>query len=198
MNSVPRKVGRCTRSVSRFAFSLMTLLAICAASATSATSSGPPVGSIAPDFKARNIVSRQSIPLSGQRGKVVIVTFWASWCAPCRRELPILEGAQEMLGKDKLTVFAVSYRDSDSEQRLRKIASSWQINLVEDSNGWIASHYGISSIPHLFIIGRDGTVLANHIGYGDRSLEELVDDINKALAGDSPADPPQQTASGST
>jgi thiol-disulfide isomerase/thioredoxin len=144
------------------------------------------------------MVSGQKIPLSSQRGKVVIVTFWASWCAPCRRELPILEGAQEMLGKDKLTVFAVSYRDSDSEQRLRKVASSWQINLVEDSNGWIASHYGISSIPHLFIIGRDGTVLANHIGYGDRTLQELVDDINKALAGGSPVEPPQQPASGST
>jgi thiol-disulfide isomerase/thioredoxin len=52
------------------------------------------------------------VPLSSQRGKVVILTFWASRCAPCRRELAILERAQEVVGKDKLTVFAVSYRES--------------------------------------------------------------------------------------
>jgi hypothetical protein len=58
----------------------------------------------------------------------------------------------------------------------------WQINVIEDHNGWIASYYAISSIPHLFIIGRNGRVLANHIGYGDRSIDDLVSDINHALS----------------
>jgi len=54
--------------------------------------------------------------------------------------------------------------------------------VIEDHNGSIASHYAISSIPHLFIIGRDGKILANHIGYGDRSLDDLVSGINAALS----------------
>ena len=61
--------------------------------------------------------------------------------------------------------------------------------MVDDRNGYIAGRYGISAIPHLFIIDRDGNVLANHIGYGDRSLDELVDDINHALSGAPPIEP---------
>ena len=153
-----------------------------------ATSSGPAVGSMAPDFNARNLLTGEKIPLSSQRGKVVILTFWASWCGPCRRELPILEKAQEVVGKDRLTVFAVSYNEnSQATRQIKKLASSWQLNVIEDPWGSIARHYDISSIPHLFIISRDGKVLANHLGYGDRSLEELIDDINHALAGASPA-----------
>jgi thiol-disulfide isomerase/thioredoxin len=160
-----------------------------AASATAA-STGPAVGSIAPEFKAHNAVTRQTTPLSSQRGKVVILTFWASWCAPCRRELPILENAQRLIGKDKLTVFAVSYRETpQAAASLSKLASAWQINVIDDPNGWIASHYAITAIPHLFIIGRNGQVLANHVGYGDRSIKDLVTDINQALSEATPAVP---------
>jgi thiol-disulfide isomerase/thioredoxin len=113
---------------------------------------------MAPDFKAHNVVTGHTAPLSSQRGKVVILTFWASWCAPCRRAVPILEKAQRLLGKDKLTVFAVSFKESQQ------------------------------AAGHLFIIGRDGKVLANHLGYGDSTINELVDDINHALAEPTPAE----------
>jgi thiol-disulfide isomerase/thioredoxin len=152
--------------------------------AASASQTGPAIGSVAPDFKARNLVTGEALPLSSQRGKIVILTFWASWCGPCRRELPILEKAQMAVGKDRLTVFAVSFKESpDREREIKKLASTWHISVIEDNNGWIAGHYGITSIPHLFLIDRDGKVVANHLGYGDRSLEELVDDINHALMG---------------
>jgi thiol-disulfide isomerase/thioredoxin len=154
-----------------------------------AASSGPVVGTLAPDFKARNILTGESIPLSSQRGKIVILTFWASWCGPCRRELPILENAQQLVGKDKMTVFAVSYRESpDAQPALRKLASAVHINIIEDRNSWIAGHYAISGIPHLFLIDREGKVVANHLGYGDRSLQELVADINHALTGSMPVE----------
>jgi thiol-disulfide isomerase/thioredoxin len=166
------------------------LLLSCLSTAMGANreSTGPVVGSMAPDFKAHNLLTGEKTPLSSQRGKVVILTFWASWCPPCRRELPNLEKAQRILGKDKLTVFAVSFNDSAAESGIKKLASEWQINMIEDFHGWIASRYSISSIPHLFIIGRDGKVLANHIGYGDRSLQELVDDINHAFAEPPPSE----------
>src|SRR5580658_8303320 len=101
---------------------------------------GPAVGSIAPDFRAHNAVTGQSTHLSSQRGKVVILTFWATWCAPCRREVPILEKAQRFVGKDKLTVFAVGFKENEhTVAALKKLAAEWQINVIEDYNGWIAS-----------------------------------------------------------
>jgi thiol-disulfide isomerase/thioredoxin len=154
-----------------------------------AAAAGPAVGSIAPGFRAHNLLTGETIPLSSQRGKVVILTFWASWCAPCRRELPILERAQEVLGKDKLVVFAVGFKENPAATNgIKKLAATWQINMISD-DGWVAGRYAISSVPHLFIIGRDGRVLANHLGYGNRTLEELVSDINHALADPAPLAP---------
>jgi thiol-disulfide isomerase/thioredoxin len=168
------------------------LLSLSYSASVTAASTGPAIGSIAPDFKAHNLVTHEGTPLSSQRGKVVILTFWASWCAPCRREIPILEKAQQLVGKDKLTVFAVSYKDTQAASAIIRLAREWQINVIEDRNEWIASHYAIKSIPHLFIIGRDGKILANHLGYGDRSLQELIADLNQALAEPTP---PAQDAS---
>jgi thiol-disulfide isomerase/thioredoxin len=145
--------------------------------------SGPAVGAIAPDFKVRNLVTGEDITLSSQHGKVVILTFWASWCGPCKRELPILENAQRAVGKDRLIVFAVSHRDKpEALAAIKKPAANWQINVMTDRNDHVASLYSVAAIPHLFMIGRDGKVVANHLGYGDRTLDELVADINRALA----------------
>jgi thiol-disulfide isomerase/thioredoxin len=145
--------------------------------------SGPTVGTIAPDFKVHNLVTGEDVTLSSEHGKVVILTFWASWCGPCKRELPILENAQRAVGKDKLVVFAVSHRDKpEALAAIKKPAANWQINVMTDRNDHVARLYAVSAIPHLFMIGRDGKVVANHLGYGDRTLEELVADINRALA----------------
>ena len=70
---------------------------------------------------------------------------------------------------------------------IKKPAANWQINIMKDRNDHVASLYSVSKIPHLFMIGRDGKVAANHLGYGDRTIEELVADINRALAEPVPA-----------
>ena len=97
---------------------------------------------------------------------------------------------KEFVGKDRLTVFAVSFQENPAAaMMLKKLAVSWQINLIEDRNGWIASRYGINSIPHLFFIDRNGKIFSSHVGYGDRTIGDLVSDINHALA-DSPQTEP--------
>jgi thiol-disulfide isomerase/thioredoxin len=157
------------------------------AASVNAEPTGPSVGSIAPDFIVHNLVTGEDTTLSSQRGKVVILTFWASWCPPCKRELPILENAQRAVGKDKLIVFAVSHRDKpEAIAAIKKPAANWQINIMTDRNDHVARLYAVSAIPHLFMIGRDGKVVANHLGYGDRTLDELVADINHALAAPRP------------
>jgi thiol-disulfide isomerase/thioredoxin len=175
------------RAMRQMLFFLVASLS-CLSSAAGATPklTGPAIGSIAPDFKARNAVTGAAIPLSSQRGKLVILTFWASWCGPCKRELPILENAQKLIGKDRLTVLAVSFKENPEAAKMIKTFSAWQINFIEDNNAWIASRYAISSVPHLFIIDRDGKVVANHLGYGDRTIDDLVTDINQALSESTP------------
>src|ERR1700675_944122 len=96
----------------------------CLLSAAAASSTGPAIGSMAPDFKAHNLVTGEPVPLSSQRGKLVILTFWASWCGPCKRELPILENAQKLIGKDRLTVLAVSFKENPEAAKTIKTFSA--------------------------------------------------------------------------
>jgi thiol-disulfide isomerase/thioredoxin len=156
---------------------------LCSYSFSADVPPGPAVGTVAPDFKVRNLVTGEEVALSSQRGKVVILTFWASWCAPCKRELPLLENAQQLVGNDRLVVFAINYQDTEAAlAAIKGIASSWQISVMTDRSGSVAHLYSVSTIPHLFMIGRDGKIIANHLGYGDRTLYDVITDIGRALA----------------
>jgi peroxiredoxin len=164
-------------------FCLLGILFCAYAFGASEAPSGPAVGSIAPDFTVHNLVTGEEVTLSSQQGKVVILTFWASWCPPCKRELPILEAAQRGVSKDRLVVYAVSFRDTEAAlAAIKRPAASWQINVMTDRGAHVAKLYSITKIPHLFMIGRDGKIAANHLGYGDRTVNELIADINQALA----------------
>jgi thiol-disulfide isomerase/thioredoxin len=171
-------------------FSLVaSLFCLLYAAVATPKSTGPAVGSLAPDFKARNAITRADVTLSSQRGKLVILTFWASWCGPCKRELPILENAQRLVGKDRLTVFAVSFKENPEAAKTIKTFSRWQTTFIEDNNDWIAGRYAISSIRHLYFIDRNGKILATHVGYCDRSIDDLVSDFNQALSESPPVEP---------
>ena len=161
--------------------------------------SGPEVGVRAPDFTARDYVDGERIRLATQLGKVAVVTFWATWCAPCRNELPNLEKLQEYLGRDKITILAVNFRDADpaTVERLRKDAkeAGWKLHLLLDPGERIAKAYGISAIPRMYIIGKDGRIRAIHAGFGDGSLDDMLTDLNAVLTEKpgEPAIPPAAT-----
>jgi peroxiredoxin len=148
-----------------------------------ADGAGPRRGDPAPDFSARNLLTHETVTLSSEQGKLVFLTFWGSWCPPCRKELPVLEAVQKKLGQQRAAVLAVSFREND-EGVVREWAhkGAWQITLLEDPGGHIARQYAIRAIPHLFIIGADGRIMKVHTGYGEHSIDELVADINAALA----------------
>jgi peroxiredoxin len=150
--------------------------------AVPAADSGPAVGDVAPDFTARNLLTREPVTLSEQHGKLVFLTFFASWCPPCRKEVPILEGVQRKLGKERAAVLAVGFRENN-ESLVRRWAHDNKLlmSVLEDSSGRIARQYGVHAIPHLYIISRDGHVLHVHTGYGPHSLDHLVREINAAL-----------------
>lgn len=152
--------------------------------ASAARQDGPAVGTTAPDFTATSFVTGHATRLSAQRGKVVILTFWATWCAPCREELPDLEKIQERVGRDKLTVIAVSYRDSaETLDYVKKNAKSaaWKLTMLSDTDEAIASAYHVAMIPRLFLIGRDGKLLAIHAGYSNGAVDQFLPELNAAL-----------------
>ncbi len=113
-------------------------------------------------------------------GKVLVITFWASWCGPCKRELPILEGLQ-LAGKGRIQVVAINTEERDQFRKLAKILSSLTLIMSHDYGHRAAEAYGVNGIPHMVMIGRDGKILSVHRGYGEGSLDDIVAEINAAL-----------------
>jgi cytochrome c biogenesis protein CcmG/thiol:disulfide interchange protein DsbE len=99
--------------------------------------------------------------LAAQRGKVVLLNFWASWCVPCEAEAPLLERNQATLKRDRATVLGVTYLDAspDSEAFVRRYHLTYP-NLRDNDNGDFAHAYGTDQLPESFIVDRRGHVVA--------------------------------------
>ncbi|MEN0038126.1 MAG: TlpA disulfide reductase family protein [Cellvibrio sp.] len=137
------------------------------------------VGDIPHDLVGKTIDGAE-VRVSDFKGKVVIVSFWASWCGPCMKELPILGGIQKSATPEKLQVISINY--GESRKLFRKIAdalSDTQMKLVSDVNKKTGRKYGVEGIPHMVIIDAYGNVAAVHIGYGESQLPALIDEINE-------------------
>jgi thiol-disulfide isomerase/thioredoxin len=144
-------------------------------------SAQPRIGDLAPVALGKTL-DGTSVMVSDNQGKVMAVTFWASWCAPCKAELPVLEGLQRVAGSDRIRVVAVNMEDAVMFRRVARSLSQLQLTLTHDSNSEISAAYGVRGIPHMVIIGRDGRILKVHRGYNETHLDQIVADVNAALA----------------
>jgi len=137
----------------------------------------PPVGESPPDAFGED---REGNPvrLADHAGKVVIVTFWASWCGPCLRELPLLDHIRRTVGGEHLEVIAVNYGESRTNfNRIVRGLPDSEITWVHDRKEKLAGLYGVKALPNMFIIGQDGRVASRHIGYGEQSIQTIVEEM---------------------
>jgi thiol-disulfide isomerase/thioredoxin len=139
------------------------------------------VGELAPASLGKT-PDDMSIMVGDSSGKVTVVTFWASWCAPCRAELPILAAIQKVAGSDQIRVVAVNIEGAWEFRHVAHRLSGLQLTLTNDADGRVSAAYGRSAIPHFVLIGRDGRILKVHRGYDEKQLDLIVADVNGALA----------------
>lgn len=131
-----------------------------------------------PDSDLGKSYEGEPITVSDYKGKVVLISFWASWCAPCLKELPILAGIQNMT-ENSLQVLAINHKDQNRPyKKIVEQLSDTKVIFGRDPRGRIGRRYGVKGVPHLLIIGRDGLVKAIHVGYKEDDLPKLVEEIN--------------------
>ena len=148
----------------------------------------PGEGDLAPDFLGRGL-DGHVIKASGYLGKVIVLSFWATWCAPCRKELPVLGNVQKV-GKGEIQVIAVNIESAGVFRAAAKILAPRNLLLTTDADQRAFGSFGGKAIPHLVLIGRDGRIVRVWTGYADDELPELAHDLNAALAaGREPAAP---------
>jgi cytochrome c biogenesis protein CcmG/thiol:disulfide interchange protein DsbE len=114
----------------------------------------------APDFALSAGPEGKQTSLSSLRGSWVLVNFWASWCAPCKSETPLLERLQRQIAPRGGTVLGVNYRDTtgDANAFTRHYGLTYQS--LRDVDGNMAQDYGTRALPETFVIDRQGKVTA--------------------------------------
>lgn len=139
------------------------------------------LGDIPPAYLGKTN-GKVKINLNDYKGKVVVVTFWASWCKPCLQELPILDRIQKKLG-DNIKIFAVNFKqDRKLYRKIRHKLKDISLTMLHDPMGFIGKKFGVKSIPNLFILSKEGKIAYHSIGYGEKTLDKILFHLNKELA----------------
>ena len=123
------------------------------------------IGDNAPLFSLRDIHGR-AWPLDDLKGKVVFINFWATWCTPCRKELPMLNELQKK-SKD-VVVLAVNIDKKRSNVESFLKGYSLNIPILLDPDGRVVASYGARAMPASFILDRDGKVRFVHYGFNEK------------------------------
>lgn len=137
----------------------------------------------APDFSVTDLSGRK-LTLADYRGKVVMFNFWATWCGPCREEIPDFVELQNRYRNQGLTILGISMDDDPAP--VREFYERYRMNYpVAMGNDALADRFGgILGLPTTFLIGRDGRIFAKQSGAADVELfEETVKKLLSEPAG---------------
>ncbi len=140
----------------------------------------PSTSQRAADFTIKSLNGR-NIKLSEHRGRVVILNFWATWCAPCKEELPYfnhLYGKYKDLG---LEVLGVNIDKNSSEVRKMSEDLKLAFSILPDPTGKVSTLYKIRSMPTTYVIGKDGMIRHVHWGFGPEEPERYEKEIRRLL-----------------
>ena len=119
--------------------------------------------------------------LSDLEGKVVYVDFWASWCGPCRKSLPMYETLFRETGSEHFQIVAINLDEdqADAVRFLEKHPVSYPVLL--DPSGQTASDWGIKAMPSSFLLDGSGTIIREYAGFEPSHMEEIRHDIQELL-----------------
>ncbi|MBN1264258.1 MAG: TlpA family protein disulfide reductase [Anaerolineales bacterium] len=146
-------------------------------------SSYPYTGFRAPDFTL-NTLDGEMLSLVDFQGQVVILNFWATWCTPCRLEMPALEQVQQELGGKGVVVLGVNTTYQDSSSAAAAFVAEYNLSfpVVLDTENHAASAYNVRATPTTFIIDSDGVI--RHVQIGGPLDEVFLFSEVEALLGE--------------
>lgn len=161
------------KAVPIFAFALVLSMITSAFSKTAATET------TAPGFNLPT--ANGTVSLESLRGKVVLIDFWASWCAPCRQSFPWMSKLYQQYSSKGFAIVAINL---DKERGLAADfvdTFSPPFIVAFDPAGSTAEAYGVPAMPSSYLVGPDGTILFSHAGFDPRKTGMIEDQIKEAL-----------------
>ena len=144
------------------------------------TAAGAQAATKVPDFNLSSVKDGSTVKPSNYLGKAILINFFATWCPPCRREIPSLIQLQKDFGPKGFTVIGIS-TDQGGTSMVDKFAKKMEINypvVISDSQT-PSAFGGILGIPTSFLVNKEGNVVKRYDGYVDH--QTLVNDLNSVL-----------------
>lgn len=135
----------------------------------------------APDFTLKSN-SGKNLRLSELRGQVVMINFWASWCGPCRQEMPILDALHKRYAKAGFSVLGVNVEQDSglADQLLKDIPVSFPV--LYDPDSVVSKLYAVDAMPSTVMVDRDGRMRYLHRGYKPGYEDDYRDQIVELLS----------------
>lgn len=127
-----------------------------------------------------NDLTGNPVRLSDYKGKVVMLEFWASWCAPCRQSVPELKALHEEYKDRGFVLIAISL--DENPRKVREFVEEFEVDytvVIDDKD--VNAAYGVFSIPTTFLLDREGNVATKHLGFGRGLYEALAEEIEELL-----------------
>lgn len=144
-------------------------------------------GQQAPDFTLPDIAEgKPPITLSSLRGKTVYVDFWASWCAPCLRSMPLINELYAKYRDQGFEVIAINVDDPIEDGREFLLDTPLDYLIAADPKGEMLGAYGVRGMPTSFLIDRDGVVRLVHMGFRDNDIVLIEDAVRSLLDAPTP------------
>lgn len=143
----------------------------------------PEVGYLAPDFALEIMGKGRVVHLSDYKGRVVLLNFWASWCFPCRKEMPSMEELYRMFGKLDFEILAVNL-DKFGREKVSGFVSNYGLTfpILLDKDLKTALRYGVRHIPTTYVIDKNGIIKEKIMGGRNWTQPEFVKKL-EALMG---------------
>ncbi len=134
------------------------------------------IGTYAPEFTLKDLQGN-NVSLTDFRGKLVLLNFWATWCPPCREEIPSLNKLMSQYRNKGLVIIGIS--SDSSYKRLKAFAKKYNISFIvlHDASITITRKYKVFSLPTTFLIDKRGRIVRKFIGAYDWTSQEVTDII---------------------
>ncbi|TLU57643.1 MAG: TlpA family protein disulfide reductase [Chlorobium sp.] len=136
-------------------------------------------GSKAPDFELPG--AQGIVKLSNTAGSVVYLDFWASWCGPCRQSFPWMNAMQEKYRSQGLQVIGVNLDAKNEDAKKFLSQNQAKFTVAFDTKGLTPKSYGVKGMPTSYLVGRDGKIISQHLGFKEADREDLEKQIKAAL-----------------
>jgi peroxiredoxin len=139
-------------------------------------------GDVAANFNLKDLKGN-SVSLSSMRGKVVFLNIWATWCGPCREEMPSMETLFNSFKNSKDFVMLAVSQDRNGRDAVEPYVehNNYHFEILLDPDNQLQESYNLTGVPETFIIDRKGRIVAHHLGAFDWSRDEVREALQELL-----------------